>query len=57
MLNCPQCGNETETFREGVCGDCCDENQTRLDEHNASFDRWEGLSDRQRDVEIRRALR
>ena len=57
MIHCPQCGNESETFREGVCEDCHDENQTWLDEFNASFDRWEGLSDHQREVEIRRAMR
>lgn len=56
MLNCPQCGNETETFREGVCEYCHDENQSALDLHNASFDRWESLSAHQRDAAIRRAM-
>lgn len=57
MIHCPQCGEASDFFREGVCLDCHNENQTWLDLHNASFDRWEGLSDHQRDVEIRRAMR
>ncbi len=57
-LDCPQCGLLTakNDFTEGYCSDCAAENQRALDEHNASFDRWERLTDEQRAAEIRRAL-
>jgi len=53
-VECPQCGSDVMELREGVCMDCCKENQRRLDEHNRQFDRWESLSDKQRDDEIQR---
>lgn len=53
--DCPQCGEPAELFCEGVCVPCCDENQVALDQHNAAYDRWECLTDCQRDDEIRRA--
>lgn len=58
-MTCPQCGVDTHPrdFREGVCGECCDENQRALDEHNAGFDRWEQMTDEERDREIREAYR
>ena len=54
-LDCPQCGEPTDQFYEGYCETCCEQNQRELDEHNASYDRWHGLSDEQRDLEIKRA--
>lgn len=54
VYDCPQCGNEATEFQEGVCMDCCKHNQRRLDEHNAQFDRWESLTDKQRQDEINR---
>ena len=56
MLHCPQCGLETETFHEGYCQECCAENQRCLDEHNMSYDRWQRLSNEERDEEVRRAI-
>lgn len=56
-FTCPQCGFDTETLREGCCEDCRQDNQLRLDEHNAQYDRWQRLSDEQRSAEIRRAIR
>lgn len=55
MDDCPQCGEETEVLHEGYCLDCRDENQRVLDEHNARFDWWDSLTDRDRDKLIRRA--
>ena len=55
--DCPQCGEPTEELHEGYCAECCEENQTRLDLHNASFDAWERMSDSQRGAEIRNAVR
>jgi hypothetical protein len=53
-VECPQCGADVMELREGVCMDCCKENQRRLDEHNEQFDRWQSLTDKQRDDEIQR---
>lgn len=52
---CPQCGRDTPTLHEGCCEDCRDENQSRLDTHNAEYDYWRAMSDRDRDAAIRRA--
>ena len=56
MFDCPQCDQPSKEFREGYCLDCCAENQRLLDEHNASFDRWQRLTDDERSDEIRRAI-
>ncbi len=56
-FDCPQCGEPTDTLNEGCCEPCRIENQRQLDLHIASFDRWEGLSDAQRGIEIRNATR
>ncbi len=52
---CPQCGADCEQLHEGHCEPCCEQNQKELDEHNASYDRWQGLSDEQRASEIKLA--
>ena len=52
---CQQCGFPAWEFREGVCLDCCAENQRRLDLHNAEYDRWQRMSDAERAREIRDA--
>lgn len=57
MLDCPQCGEPTELFCEGVCEPCCKANQAALDLHNAQYDRWQKMSAAERDREIRRAAR
>lgn len=54
--HCPQCGEPTKVFFEGYCKDCRDERQSELDEHNASFDRWERMTDGQRSDEIKQAI-
>lgn len=53
MNYCDQCGMDAIDFLEGVCADCCKENQRRLDDHNAQHDLWEKLSDSERDTIIR----
>ena len=53
---CSQCGRDCAEFREGVCVDCCTENQRRLDDHNAEYDHWQSLSDAQRAAAIKRAI-
>jgi len=55
LLPCPQCGEDSAEFDQGVCVDCCAENQRALDLHNAEHDRWRTLSDSQRADEIARA--
>lgn len=52
---CPQCGESTETLNEGCCEECRCQNQRRLNAHNISFDRWESLSDQEREQEIKLA--
>lgn len=54
---CPQCGHDTPELHEGYCRECCDDRQRALDEHNASFDAWERLTDRERYEKIREAYR
>lgn len=54
---CPQCGEPTTYFQEGYCEQCYSENQHALDIHNASFDRWEGMSDAERSCEISEATK
>lgn len=53
MFNCPQCSYETETLNEGYCEDCRQNNQNSLDLHNSGFDRWEKLTNFQKDQEIK----
>lgn len=55
-VDCPQCGEPTEALYEGYCQNCCEENQRELDAHNARFDWWEGLSDKERYEQIRQAI-
>lgn len=54
---CPQCGEPTDTFHEGYCKECCEDNQVSLDQHNASYDFWQRLSDDERSRYIRDAVR
>lgn len=58
MRDCPQCGHETpeDQFQEGYCIHCYADNQRALDEHNASYDRWQKMTAQQRAEEIRRTL-
>lgn len=57
MWHCTQCGELTEDsdFVEGVCRWCATNNQHNLNLHNAQYNRWQSLSDKQRDDEIKRA--
>lgn len=52
-IDCPQCGLPASEFREGLCIDCCESNQSALDQHNAEVDRWNGMTDAERDSAIR----
>lgn len=55
MKICPCCGEDTETLYEGYCEICRKQRQDELDLHNATYDWWQGLSDREREVQIRNA--
>ena len=55
MIDCPQCGEETEELFEGYCIYCRDQNQLELDSHNAQYDYWQSLSNEQRAEQIRKA--
>lgn len=57
METCPRCGNETANICEGVCAPCWEDVQQELDLHIEEYDRWNRMSDHQRDVAIRRASR
>lgn len=48
MMTCKQCGNDSESFEEGVCVDCCNMNQELLDTHNAEYDYWNSLTESQK---------
>lgn len=52
---CTQCGTLTLRFSEGVCEDCCHQNQRELDEHNAAYDHWARMSGPEREEAIRNA--
>ena len=58
---CPQCGMSTSMAEmwanEGYCRSCCQENQFRLDQHNAEFDEWNQLNKQQREQRIKDATR
>lgn len=55
QMQCRQCGNESQKFDQGVCVECCEENQRRLDIHNAEYDHWKKQSDTNRSDAIKRA--
>ena len=55
-MTCNTCGEDAAEFREGHCIGCFTDRQNALDLHNATFDRWEMLTDREREDEIRRAM-
>lgn len=54
-VHCPQCGEDTRELHEGSCKECFEERQRELDLHNARYDHWQSLTDRERDDQIRRA--
>lgn len=53
--DCPQCGEATEVLDEGYCPPCSTENRDALALHEAQRRWWGGLTDRERDGQIRRA--
>jgi predicted amidophosphoribosyltransferase len=53
---CPQCGEPTEEFPDGVCPSCSLANQMELDEFLDEHDRWNHLSEAQKDRAIRHAI-
>ena len=55
MFYCPQCGEDTETLDEGYCPECSQNNRDTLALHHAQYDRWNRMTDKQRDDEIRKA--
>ncbi len=56
-LLCPQCGELCGEFHEGVCAPCWQANQDALDLHNAEVDRWEKMTEAEREKAIRWAVR
>ena len=56
-FSCPQCGEGTDTLYEGFCEVCRDENQSRLNQHNAEYDYWNSLTNGEQDRQIKEALR
>lgn len=53
---CPQCGEDTDELVEGHCAECTLLNTEDLIRYNAEHDRWRGMSDRERDDQIQRAM-
>ncbi|UUJ74487.1 hypothetical protein [Microcystis phage Mae-Yong1326-1] len=56
-FRCPQCGEPAERLCEGYCEPCRDANQAALDQHNAEHGAWEAMTDAQRGLAIRAAVR
>lgn len=56
-MNCPQCGGITLTLHEGVCEECRQDNQSRIDVHFQEFERWRKMTNRQREDEISKAIK
>lgn len=56
-MSCPQCGEPTEDFSDGVCVSCSEDNQACLLLHNIREAAWRHMSPAQRDEAIRRATR
>ena len=56
-LYCPDCGEPVDRLVEGYCQECHDERQSELDEFNAQLDWWDGLTDPEKDAQIKRAVR
>ena len=54
---CYQCGELKEEFAEGVCTDCCAENQRVLDMHNQAYDDWILRTEAEKEQLIRDAMR
>jgi len=54
---CPACGEDTPQLHEGYCLDCLRDRQFLLDEHEFRQARWNAMTDRQRDAEIKNAIR
>lgn len=57
MKHCPQCGDDTLELHEGYCEECCCANQRALDQHNAEYNRWQRMTDAQRDAAIKFSTR
>lgn len=57
METCRQCGELAETFAEGVCLECRDENQAKLDEFNVRKILWDHLTDQEKDCILRDIIR
>lgn len=55
MEDCNQCGEGADAFKEGVCVECCEQNQKELDAHNAQYRGWRNMSDDERDAAIKYA--
>jgi hypothetical protein len=55
MCYCPQCLEDSTADElrrnEGYCRLCCRQNRQELDQHNAEFDRWDRMSDAQREAD------
>lgn len=54
FIDCPQCGDSVSQLHEGYCGDCCNENQRQLDQHNYEYEHWQRMDDERREELIRR---
>lgn len=50
---CDQCGEDCEEIPEGVCPDCCQQNNEALFMNNHEFDMWERLDNERRDQLIK----
>lgn len=52
---CPQCGEDADQLCEGYCAECHEENYYRIMLHHAAQERWDRMTDAQKDREIRDA--
>lgn len=56
-LYCPDCGESVDRLVEGYCEECHNRRQAELDNFYARKSWWDGLSDAEKDAQIKRAVR
>jgi len=53
MTICSSCGNGKPEFSEGVCVRCSQAAQIEIEQHYREYDKWAGMSDKQREDAIK----
>lgn len=53
MDACSDCGEDCEQFKEGICLDCWERNQSEINESQARMEYWKKLTPKQKDNAIK----